>query len=70
MVQFSLHVSLIFPFFSVVIVVIIQYSSCHTMIWVIQAQLSGLQIMDKICITKKKQSGEEMELEASISFSS
>lgn len=54
MVQFSLHVSLIFPFFSVVIVVIMQYSSCHTMIWVIQAQLSGLQIMDKICITKKK----------------
>lgn len=53
---FSLHLALLLPIFSVGI---IQESSCHPMIWVIQAQLPGFQITGKIHTGKKKQSGEE-----------
>lgn len=47
--QFSLCFAFLLQIFSVVT---IQVSSCHSMIWMIQAQLPGFQIMGKICMKK------------------
>lgn len=62
---FSLHLALLLPIFSVGI---IQESSCHPMIWVIQAQLPGFQITGKIHTGKKNSLGKRRTRSQRFSF--